>query len=299
MASRRYRAAFTLIELLVIIAIVAILLGLIVAAVQKARESASRAQCTNNLRQLGLALHQHHDSREMFPPGMRYRNGGDPYKMMSWLTQVLPYLEQQELWAISERAYRQSSSPFANPPHVGLATVMGGFACPSDSRAASVQIAARDGFSIALTSYLGVEGKNVYSQDGILFRDSRVGIRDITDGTSQTLLVGERPPSADFQFGWWYAGAGQQFTGSADMVLGVQEQNIVNYGFAPCRRGAYEYGPGQINDQCDMFHFWSVHPGGANFMCADGSVHFLTYSAAPLLPALASRAGGEITGIPD
>jgi prepilin-type processing-associated H-X9-DG protein len=121
---------------------------------------------------------------------------------------------------------------------------------------------------------------------------------DISDGTSQTLFAGERPPSADFQFGWWYAGAGQLFTGSADMVLGVHERNVLplSIGYAyGCPPGPYSFGPGRMSNQCDMFHFWSPHNGGgANFLFADGSVHFLSYSAAPILPALATRSGGEV-----
>ena len=123
----------------------------------------------------------------------------------------------------------------------------------------------------------------------------------ITDGTSHTLLVGERPPSADLQFGWWYAGIGQRFTGSADHVLGVREPNLqpVMVGSA-CGPGNYPYTSALgFDDPCEMFHFWSPHPGGANFALADGSVRFLRYAADPILPALASRAGGEAVAVPD
>ncbi len=144
---------------------------------------------------------------------------------------------------------------------------------------------------------LGVSGKDYSTLDGLLFRDSRIRLTDIKDGASNTLMVGERPPSADFQFGWWYAGAGQKFTGSADMILGVEEQNILTVTAGSCPPGTYKFAPGSFNNQCDMFHFWSPHSGGAHFLMADGSVHFLSYSAAPILPALASRAGGEPTGV--
>jgi prepilin-type N-terminal cleavage/methylation domain-containing protein/prepilin-type processing-associated H-X9-DG protein len=292
------RVGFTLIELLVVVAIIAVLLGLLLSAVQKTRDAAARIRCANNLRQLGLALHQYHDSNGTFPAGMRWQNGTDRYLMMSWLTQILPYVEQEQLLLSSQKAYQESTWPFNNPPHVGLDTIVNTFVCPADSRVFDPQFAPRDMLEVALTSYLGIEGKDLYGQDGILFRDSHIRMGDITDGTSQTLLAGERPPSADFQFGWWYAGAGQQFTGSADMVLGVQEQDVIPYSLAPCPQGSYQFGPGQVNDQCDMFHFWSLHAGGANFVFADGSVHFLTYAAAPLMPALASRAGGETVTFP-
>ncbi|HMF16230.1 MAG TPA: H-X9-DG-CTERM domain-containing protein [Gemmataceae bacterium] len=77
------------------------------------------------------------------------------------------------------------------------------------------------------------------------------------------------------------------------MILGVQEHNIMPITAGPCPPGTYTFEPGSISNQCDMFHFWSLHPGGASFLFADGSVHFLSYSVAPILPALASRAGGE------
>src|SRR5207244_2898670 len=144
----------------------------------------------------------------------------------------------------------------------------------------------------------GVEGTNQTTKDGVLFLDSRVRLEDVKDGTSHTLMVGERPPSADLVFGWWYAGWGQSKDGSGDMVLGVRERYVSD--LAPgCPRGPYAYGPGKVNNQCDTFHFWSTHIGGAHFLFADGSVHFLLYSAAPLLPALATRAGGESVTVPE
>jgi prepilin-type N-terminal cleavage/methylation domain-containing protein/prepilin-type processing-associated H-X9-DG protein len=295
----RRRAAFTLVELLVVLAIVGVLTALIVPAVQKARAAAGRVKCQNNLRQIVLAAQQYHDAFGSLPPGMRYRDGDDPYQFMSWLTELLPFLEQQALWALTLEAYQQSPSPLVNPPHVGMATVLPAFVCPADARAFFVQFAPRDGIDVALTSYLGVEGRDLFSQDGVLFRDSRVRMADVSDGTSQTLLAGERPASADFQFGWWYAGTGQQSTGSGDMVLGVREQNILSYPEAPCPPGPYPFGPGDTSNQCDLFHFWSLHPGGAHFVFVDGSVHFLSYGAAAVLSALASRAGGEAVAPPD
>jgi prepilin-type N-terminal cleavage/methylation domain-containing protein/prepilin-type processing-associated H-X9-DG protein len=293
------RRGFTLIELLVVIAIIAVLIALLLPAVHRVRDAADKAHCQNNLKQIGLAAHQYHDSRKVFPEGMRWRNGKDPWRMMSWLTQLLPYVEQNNLWAATQQAYRQNPDPLKNPPHVGLATVIPTYVCPSDGRAAQVQTAPRDNLQVALTCYLGVSGVTSPTQDGMLYRDSRVRIADVTDGTSNTLLAGERPPSTDFQFGWWYAGAGQRFTGSADMLLGVREENMQLVTAGSCPPGTYSFAPGSFSNQCDMFHFWSPHSGGATFLFADGSVRFLTYSSAPLLPALATRAGGEAVPVTD
>lgn len=294
------RAAFSVTELLVVLGIIGVLIGLLLPAVQRARDYAARTTCSNNLHQIALAAHQYHDTIGSFPAGMRYQGAADAYLFMSWLTQLLPYLEHDDLWKITQSAYEQAPSPFPdkNPPHIGLGTIINKFVCPSDPRAGDVQTSRFEHWPVALTCYLGVEGKDLFSNDGILFRDSHVRLAGIMDGTSRTLLAGERPPSADFQFGWWYAGAGQQETGSAETFLGVEEQNVSPYSRVPCFSGVYKYGPGQVTNQCDLFHFWSLHNSGANFAFADGSVRFLSYSAAPLMPALASRAGGEAAEVP-
>ncbi|MBI1915381.1 MAG: DUF1559 domain-containing protein [Planctomycetes bacterium] len=296
--SRRSRCrGFTLIELLVVIAIIGVLLGLTLPAVHQVRDAAFRLKCANNLHQIGLAAHHYHDTKGSFPVGMRYQGGRDPYRLMSWHTQLLPYVDQQSLWDDTQKAYRENRDALRNPPHIGLSTVVPVFTCPADPRVDNVQTAQREQLQVALTSYLGVEGRDVNTLDGVLFRDSRIRLTDITDGRSQTLLIGERPPSTDFQFGWWYAGAGQRFTGSADMVLGVEEPNLLLVTTGSCAPGVYRFGPGSIGNQCDMFHFWSLHRGGAHFLFADGSTHFLDYSAARILPGLASRAGREV--VPD
>lgn len=290
------RPAYSLVEVLVVIAIIATLIGLILPAVQRVRDAADRSKCSNNLRQIALALHQYHDAHLALPPGMSYRGGQDPLPFMSWHARLLPYVEQTALWEESIRAYQTNSWFLDNPPHTGFPTVMPVFICPSDSRTDTPStIQSR---RPAFTSYLGVEGTDQYQRDGVLFVDSAIRLVDVRDGTSHTLLVGERPPSTNEAFGWWYGGIGQRWDGSCDMVLGAREQNV-RYPTI-CPDGPYEFGPGRVTEPCDMFHFWSPHiGGGAHFATADGSVHFLRYLANPLLPALATRAGGEAVSLPD
>src|SRR6266568_2206191 len=110
-----------------------------------------------------------------------------------------------------------------DPPHVNFKQVVPAFACPADARAQSTAFCVSRNLTVAFTSYLEVEGTDLRKRDGVLFVDSRVRLAEILDGLSSTVMVGERPPSADNRFGWWYAGVGQHATGSGDMVMGVRE----------------------------------------------------------------------------
>jgi prepilin-type processing-associated H-X9-DG protein len=276
-------------------------MAITVPAVQRTRDAANRLACANNLRQIALAAHMYHDANKSFPAGVRWQNGTDPYAYMTWLAQLLPFLEQQNLWELTVQAYQATriAGPYpyfpATGPHAPLfATAIPIFSCPADGRVSQTQIflnGGTDPLPVGLTDYLGVNGTNYQTRDGIFFQDSRVRLTDIIDGTSQTLLIGERPPPADFEWGWWYAGAGQGFTGSCEVTLGVQE---LLYSNMPCPPGPYFFHPGSLADVCDSLHFWSRHPTGANFAYADGSVHFLPYSAVPILAAMATRNGGEV-----
>ena len=176
---------------------------------------------------------------------------------------------------------------------------------------------------MAATNYLGVSGTNGETRDGLFTANRRVRLQDVLDGTSQTLLVGERgfrtgalevidtaEDIDNLRFGNWFSAVGQRH-GSVGVVLGVRE---LNFGTGKrrlswerdCPPGPYRFGPpgrtrdvtGSIREECDLFHFWSWHPGGANFVYADGSVHFLTYGADAVLPALGTRAGGEVAELP-
>jgi prepilin-type N-terminal cleavage/methylation domain-containing protein/prepilin-type processing-associated H-X9-DG protein len=299
--NRSCRAGFTLLELLVVLAIFAVLMGLIVAAVQRVRAAADRTTCSNNLHQLGLALHMYHDAHGVLPPGCSSPSGNNPYPFISWCSYLLPYVDQGPLWEHEKAAYA-SDRDFLSPPHAAYrAQVLKVFACPADGRSTQPGQPSPMSF-FAFTSYLGVEGTNYLTMDGVLYLDSRTRLADITDGLSNTLMVGERPPSPDQTLGWWYAGWGQAQTGSMDMVLGVRELNSGDIFLREARKcwsGPYFFSPGAVRNPCDPFHFWSLHPAGGNFLFADGSTRFLAYSADPLMPALATRAGGETVDFGD
>jgi prepilin-type N-terminal cleavage/methylation domain-containing protein/prepilin-type processing-associated H-X9-DG protein len=296
------KRAFTLIELLVVLFIVAILIGLLLPAVQKVRDAAHRLQCQNNLKQIGLALHGYHDSNNSFPP--TFSTQLQPY--VSWQARILPYVDQEALWQQSQQAYQSQKWPWASPPHPNGAVVKL-FRCPADPGdlgTATVTffnpnpLSAHPGqitLQVAFTSYLGNEGLNLNSRDGVFAADAPVNLNDLTDGASNTLLAGERPPSMDLTHGWWYAGPGQRVTGSTDVVLGAAELNVIR---PDCPVGPYAFGPGAPGNPCDVFHYWSQHPGGANFLLGDGAVRFVSYSSVPtLLPALATRRGGEVVSL--
>jgi len=320
----RVRKGFTLIELLVVIAIIAVLIGLLLPAVQKVRDAAARTQCSNNLKQIGLALHNYHDVNNKLPPGVENtgeypagtgaNQGYHPY--WSWMALMMPFYEQQNLYNAAD-AFAHTGSPTGapytwwpwggfwlspmTPANPALGQVVKTLFCPSDSRQAATITGAQAGLngSVAFTGYLGVassgEGNEKFNggiSNGILYYMSTTRITDITDGTSNTLMVGERPPSADLYYGWWFAGAGWDGSGEGDVVLGARS---VNYAASlGCPTTNVGFGPGKITNNCDQSHYWSLHSGGGNFLNGDGSVRFLTYSANAVLPQFASRNGGEV-----
>jgi prepilin-type processing-associated H-X9-DG protein len=300
------RPAISLIELLVVLGILGILVGLLVPAVQQARGAAARLSCQSRLRQVALALHGHHDAAGAFPVGedtVSKGTGDGTLRGLSWRAKILPFVDSQPLAEQAARALMQDRVPWHDPPHRGLSTVVPLYTCPADSRVAAPQ-RGPDGILAAYCSYLGVAG-SLRGADGVLPDGYAVRIADITDGTSQTVMVGERPPSARLDSGWWYCSHGS-FTIGGRVVAGFYAHNLIlnaetlsTYDcHAPQPEGRFLFGPGRIDNQCDMYHFWSLHPGGASFAFADGSVRFLSYSARSVLRQLASRNGGEVVDVP-
>ena len=327
------RRAFTLVELLVVIAIIGILVGLLLPAVQAAREAGRRIQCTNNLKQQVLAMHNHHDAFKRFPSALQIgttwytsfkRNPppsgvaaatGNPNDgpFFSWMYHILPYVEGQSLYNSFDRTKWPWWQGPAGQRFNGLINQV--FVCPSDLRGGVAWIdAGANPDKAALTSYLGVSGTNQFQeangQDGILYVNAKVNMGHISDGTSNTICIGERPPSNTLEYGWQWAGSGDSpFFGATDVVLGVHER------ISPTATPDF-FRPGTIKDPLDIhrYHFWSLHPGGSNWALCDGSVRFISYGASgpqqiattanpnvvpTVIGAMASRSDGSVVQVPD
>jgi prepilin-type N-terminal cleavage/methylation domain-containing protein/prepilin-type processing-associated H-X9-DG protein len=290
------RRGFTLIELLVVIAIIAILIGLLLPAVQKVREAALRAKCQNNLKQLGLAAHNYHGSFRVFPPGYV---PGPPAKNDGVFIQLLPYVEQDnvyKLWKFTPAGQQNWGSTAQAGTTAPSANVVPTYMCPIGGGAVDIT-ENWSGYNFGITCYLANSGTRSYAveaKDGIFFGNSKVRIGDVADGTSNTLLFGERnykqPPVNGCTQDTWDWGAWGAATGVIYDMGDTHGSSRVPINTV-CSATIGE------NDRLNAFG--SLHAGGANFSFADGSVRFLADSLDLVtLQALSTRAKAEVFTMP-
>jgi prepilin-type N-terminal cleavage/methylation domain-containing protein/prepilin-type processing-associated H-X9-DG protein len=291
--SRPIRFGFTLVELLVVIAIIGVLVALLLPAVQTAREAARRMQCNNNLKQIGLAIHNYHDIHLRFPSGMVYQTprllarGDRPNRApgFSWHSLILPQLEQANLYS----GLNFGLGMWQQPNRAIIATPLKVAICPSANNptknfrvGTSGDPNGYDNPGVAVTNYVGCAGSFVQSayydqpdqrKNGILFEDANLRFANVIDGTSNTFLVGETiffGTGSDVgtgNFYWdatWYGHFKKDTGGTADSPESVM------------RTGEFRMNPPKVaaaNVQRNTFS--SRHPGGANFVMADGSTRFV------------------------
>ena len=308
-SSGKSRAGFTLIELLVVIAILSALIALLLPAVQQAREAARRTQCRNNLKQMGLALQNYHDTHRVLPmgycAGMPYVDGAtDTSPGWSWASYILPQLDQGPLY--NQFNWKQSALGA-----VAIQQSVPVYLCPTDiTPGTPYHVPNKNGSTVvpaAATSYVAVCGSDAVSPedksgDGLLFRNSGVRLSDIIDGTSQTIAIGER--SFGISRGVW----------AAAVTTGTITPGSQNYASASSDKGpaatlvlVHSHLNNTREDDNDpgLEHYSSLHRGGSQVLFVDGSVRFIRdvptdsktggYSVeSKILQALGTRAGGEV-----
>ena len=316
MATRlRHRPGFTLIELLVVIAIIAILIALLLPAVQQARESARRTQCKNNLKQIGLALHNYHDAHLTFPFGQE-----DNTKSYSAISQMLPFLDQTPLYNQINFSLPHNH---ASNSQVRL-TEIPAFRCPSDlpnpvpATGGAINYMTNKGCGVIWRDATGTNA-GLPEQNGVMYYQSRIRIGDVTDGTSNTAAFAERAltdgnpgiisPLTDVFQG--NPGAPTTPDQARDMCRAVNINNLANQVVnpimgAPWLHGQHAYQHIDTPNQrsCGFFAVVranmppsSRHVGGVHVLLCDGAVRFVSENIdLKLWRAVGSRNGGELLG---
>jgi prepilin-type N-terminal cleavage/methylation domain-containing protein/prepilin-type processing-associated H-X9-DG protein len=305
MKSRLSRPAFTLIELLVVIAIIAILIGLLLPAVQKVREAAAQTQCRNNLKQLATALHNYHSANGNFPVGQYnsfYTDTG-LWDRACWIHFILPQLEQDILYDI----FLSVSSGYPGVLNAtNKDTLIKTLVCPSDFHSPKlVTYDTNNGRTQGLhTNYVACAGSTVYggtgtNLNGIFYVQSQTHMTDISDGTSNTLMLSEICVSPDvnrndlrgrYSNSWegnnWFSTANPPNTTVPD----CQNYQGISIPQAPMTNS----GAGSGATSQNALYARSYHTGGVNAALADGSIRFIANTVNPTVyQALGSRSGGE------
>ena len=329
------RRGFTLIELLVVIAIIAILIALLVPAVQKVRDAAARTQCANNLKQCGLALHGYHDTAKRMPPGSSADiapwktppTAADALWGSSWMVFILPYVDQTALsnsWQFSGQSGWQNAS---NNAMIKGFTIQS-YRCPATSlpilNPYSTILPGAGGVGIMYTTYVAISGStadaqlktygtNIMSEQGVLFHNSKVKIDQISDGTSNTIMVGEqsnhlRNAANGIVLGGALGGPSPIAVTSAGPDGWIQGCRIntnsvglndVVYNCATIRYqintiGLTTASPGCSDNVGNNIPLSSMHPGGCHLLFADGTVRFWPNSTSlQILSGAACRNDGQ------
>jgi prepilin-type N-terminal cleavage/methylation domain-containing protein len=294
-----YRAGFTLIELLVVIAIISVLIALLLPAAQAAREAARRAACQDNLKQIGLAMHNYHATHDVFPIGYVAQASADLNATTpgwGWASAILPQIEQGPLYSAANL-----NLPIEDASNFTVrTTALGVYTCPTDRFTGRFTVTDSNGNPIAdawSNSYAGNFGrdvniaKNPVGGNGLFMRNLAFGIKDITDGTGQTILIGER---ATLLTKTPWAGA---ISGGTCRISPGSSSRSTAVKTAPVEPLARADTVGGLSDNLffDPDDFFGAHPAGLYFLMADGSVRFLKSSITPAVYGdLASRNWGEI-----
>lgn len=303
MAARRRQVGFTLIELLVVIAIIAVLIALLLPAVQQARESARRTQCKNNMKQIGLALHNYHDTFSTLPPGAIQDFTGNAQNEASWISMILPGLDQTPLYnrANFSSCFGCTAAP-GNPSYEITSPTIPMMLCPSDVDAGLVYNAYRRGNYAANTGIGPLHSVNdpndpTRTAIGPFTMNSKKSLRDFLDGTTNTIVVAEllKSPGADFR-GVMHYPEGPLYQHDQTPNSSVPDQFrsglCVSIPRAPCV-GVYN----AYNDRAIVLAARSLHVGGVHVLMGDGSGRFVSDNVhRPTWQALSTPGGSETIG---